>query len=79
MPHTGLEPVLITELHFECSESTNFSNEAILLVGVVGFEPNSANAPVLQTGPALQLRRTPKILCQTTNVFSLIFCLQTYY
>ena len=33
----------------------------IIIVGVVGFEPTQHYAKVLQTSPALQLRRTPKL------------------
>ena len=29
------------------------------MVGVIGFEPIQSKTPDLQSGPALQLRRTP--------------------
>ena len=79
MPHTGLEPVLIAEPHFECGASTNSANEAFLFVGVERFElPKSLKTNGLQPFPTHHRRRTPKILCQTRNVFFLVFCLQIY-
>ena len=35
-------------------------------VGVIGFEPIQTESPDLQSGPALQLRRTPGLYCQNT-------------
>lgn len=37
------------------------------IVGVIGFEPIQTESPDLQSGPALQLRRTPGCLPKTSE------------
>ena len=48
-----------------------------LFVGVIGFEPIQTESPDLQSGPALQLRRTPIAIgpkFSDRSLFELLFC-----
>ena len=38
-------------------------SQALRIVGVIGLEPIQSETPDLQSGPALQLRRTPSQFC----------------
>ncbi len=40
-------------------QNLHIPNSKLKLVGVIGIEPIQSKTPDLQSGPALQLRRTP--------------------
>ena len=49
-------------LAFKCFFAHPLSH-TLRIVGVIGLEPIQSETPDLQSGPALQLRRTPSLLC----------------